>query len=289
MRSIRYATAIGIISIIAAPPSHADGFLGDQGKLLLTAGFSTLEGVGGGALAPWAIITGYGSNDSYGANAHYTDLELDHGRLQAYGLGAGVFDRVEVSATRLNFNLTDALGSFHVGENVYGAKVKLFGDAVYSQNSWLPQVAAGVEYKTNQGITTVTTVPGVSVTRPEQLGARDSNGVDYYLSATKIFLSQSFLVNATVLSTKANQFGLAGFGGDLKGDQSIEFAASAAYLVLRQVAVGGEFRSRPHNLSTDEERGAWDAFVAWAPTRYVSLVAGYASVGTILAPISGDR
>lgn len=289
MRSIRYATAIGIVALIAAPASHADGFLGDQGKLLLTAGFSTLEGAGGGALAPWAVITGYGSNDSYGANAHYTDLELDHGRLQSYGVGVGVFDRFEVSATRLNFNLTDSLGSFHIGENVYGAKLKLFGDAVYSQDSFLPQVAAGVEFKSNQGITTMTMNPGVFVTRPEQLGAQDSNGVDFYVSATKIFLSESFLVNATVLSTKANQFGLAGFGGDLKKDDSVEFAGSAAYLVLRQLAVGAEYRSRPHDLRADDERGAWDAFVAWAPTRYASLVAGYASIGTILAPISGDH
>jgi hypothetical protein len=289
MHSIRYVAAIGIMSAFAAPATHADGFLGDQGKLLLTSGFSTIEGVGGAALAPWAVITGYGSNQSYGANAHYTDIELDDARLQSYGAAAGLFDRVEVSATRLNFDLRDALGSFHISEDIYGVKMKLFGDAVYSQNSWLPQVAVGAEYKKNDGITTVTTIPGLSVTRAEQLGAKDSNGVDFYLSATKIFLAQSFLVNATVLSTRANQIGLLGFGGDLKSDQSVEFAGSAAYLILRQLAVGGEYRSRPHNLGADDERGAWDAFIAWAPTRYVSLVAGFASIGTILAPISGDH
>jgi hypothetical protein len=112
--------------------------------------------------------------------------------------------------------------------------------------------------------------------------------VDVYLSATKLFLAQSFLLNATVLSTRANQLGLLGFGGNLKSDQSVEFAGTVGYLILRQLAVGGEYRSRPHNLSADEERGAWDAFIAWAPTRYVSVVAGYASLGSVLAPVSGD-
>jgi hypothetical protein len=113
--------------------------------------------------------------------------------------------------------------------------------------------------------------------------------VDFYLSATKILLAQSFLVNATVLSTRANQFGLLGFGGDRRSDDSVEFAATLGYLILRQVAIGGEYRSRPHNLNADEERGAWDAFVAWTPTRYVSVVAGFASIGSVLAPVSGDR
>jgi hypothetical protein len=288
MRSIRYAAAIGILSILTIPTSHAEGFLGDQGKLLLTAGFNTIEGPGGGALAPWAIITGYGSDDSYGANVHFTDLELRDTRLQSYGTAAGVFDRFELSATRLNFDLRDALGSFHVGEDVYGAKLKLLGDAIYSQDSWLPQIAAGAEYKKNDGITTVTSIPGLFVIEPEQLGARTSHSVDYYLSATKVYLAQSLLVNATVLSTKANQFGLLGFGGDRRDEQSIEFAGTVGYLVLRQLAVGGEYRSQPHNLGADDERGAWDAFIAWAPTHYVSLVAGYANVGSILGPVSGD-
>jgi hypothetical protein len=289
MRSIRYVTVAVLLSAVGSSASYADGFLGDQGKLLLTAGFSTIEGAGGGALAPWAVITGYGSNDSYGANVHYTDLQLSDSRLQSYGGAVGIFDRVELSATRLNFDLRDPLGSFHIGEDVYGAKLKLAGDAVYSQDSWLPQIALGAEYKKNDGITAVDTIAGLSVTRPEQLGALNSDGVDFYLSATKILLAQSFLVNATVLSTRANQFGLLGFGGDRRSDDSVEFAATLGYLILRQVAIGGEYRSRPHNLNADEERGAWDAFVAWTPTRYVSVVAGFASIGSVLAPVSGDR
>jgi hypothetical protein len=42
----------------------------DMGKLLATGGVSQVEGAGGGGLTPWALITGYGTRDSYGANAN---------------------------------------------------------------------------------------------------------------------------------------------------------------------------------------------------------------------------
>jgi hypothetical protein len=280
--------AIGVVSLVATSAGHADGFFGDQGKLLLTSGFTTIEGAGGGALAPWAVISGYGTNDSYGANAHYSDLELRDARIQSFGAAIGAFDRLEFSAARITVELTDPLGNFHIGMDVYGAKVKLLGDLLYTQDSWVPQVAIGGEYKKNDGISASNTVPGLSVTRPQQLGAKEAHRFDYYLSATKIFLAQSLLVNATVQATAANQLGLLGFGGDLKSGSSAQFEGTVAYLLLRQLAVGGEYRTRPHNLSVDSERGAWDAFIAWAPTRNISLVAGFASVGTILAPVSGD-
>jgi len=42
----------------------------DSGKLPLTAGFNDVDGVGGAGLVPSALITGYGTADSWGANAH---------------------------------------------------------------------------------------------------------------------------------------------------------------------------------------------------------------------------
>ena len=42
-----------------------------MGKLTATGGVSQVEGAGGGG-PHQALITGYGSKDSYGANAHYT-------------------------------------------------------------------------------------------------------------------------------------------------------------------------------------------------------------------------
>jgi hypothetical protein len=58
----------------------------DEGKLPLTAGFTDIDGAGGAGLVPWAIITGYGTEDSYGANAHYTLVSLGDFRLRSYGI-----------------------------------------------------------------------------------------------------------------------------------------------------------------------------------------------------------
>jgi hypothetical protein len=86
--------------------------------------------------------------------------------------------------------------------------------------------------------------------------------------------------------TKANQLGLLGFGGDREDGYSPEVGASVGYLLTRKIAVGAEYRGKPHNLAADDESAAWDAFVAWAPTRNVSVVAAYLNIGSVLAPVT---
>jgi hypothetical protein len=256
-------------------------FLGaDKGKLLLTAGFSDVEGTGGGGLVPWALITGYGSNQSWGANAHYTDIRLREFDLETYGIGIGVLDRFEISATRHNLDVTGtALKGLEVSQDIFGLKVRLAGDAVYGQDSWLPQIALGAEIKRHGGIDN-----GGGLVSPTQLGAKDDDGVDYYLSGTKVFLAQSLLVNLTLRHTKANQLGLLGFGGDEDDGASLEFETTVGYMLTRKLAIGGEYRSKPDTLGVDDEGAAWDLFLAWAPNRHVSVVAAYLNLGNILGP-----
>jgi hypothetical protein len=256
----------------------------DEGKLPLTAGFTDIDGAGGAGLVPWAIITGYGTDDSYGANAHYTLVSLGDFRLRSYGIAVGALDRVEASVTQDQFSATGtALSGLTVEQRIYGLKVRLTGSAVYDQDSWAPQTAIGVEYKRNSGISDV---PGV--VDPRQLGAVSDTGSDFYLSATKVYLAQSLLLDVTLRYTNANEFGLVGFGGDLKRDRSVRFESSVAYLLARTVAVGAEYRDKPHNLSVDDERGAWDAFVAWTASRHVSVVAAFVSAGSILSPVTHE-
>jgi hypothetical protein len=286
----RYRTCLAVACLLTAAgilPAHADGWLGsDQGKLLLTGGFSDLEGAGGGGLVPLAFITSYGSADSWGANAHYTNIALRDLQLNAYGAAVGLFDRFELSVTRhdleVNGGPLDGLG---VSQDIFGVKIKLLGDAVYGQDSWLPQISIGAQYKDHGGIEDADAVGLPGLTNPIQLGAEDDSGVDYYLAATKVFLRQSLLVNVALRYTEANQFGLLGFGPDA----SLEPEASVAYLFSRKLAVGAEYRSRPDNLDADDESEAWDAFVAWAPTHNVSVVAAYLNIGSVLAPATGDN
>jgi hypothetical protein len=266
----------------------ADFFGADQGKLPLTAGFSDLEGSGGGGLVPMAFITGYGSNTSWGANAHFTNIQLRDLHLYTYGVAAGFLDRIETSYTHQQLDITStALNGLGVRQDVFGLKVKLIGDAIYGQDSWLPQLAIGAQYKHNDGIKHSETVGLPGLIDPRQLGAEAEHSTDIYLVATKVFLAESLLVNFVLRETEANQFGLLGFGGDRHRGYTTHPEATVAYMLTRKFAVGAEIRTGPHNLKVDDQTNAWTIFGAWTPTRNLSLVAAYLNIGSVLAPVTG--
>jgi len=251
----------------------------DMGKLTATGGVSQLEGAGGGGLTPWALITGYGTRDSYGANAHYTQVNTQDYSLKTYGVAVGIADRVELSLASQEFTGSLApLNALNIKQDIFGLKVKLAGDAVYEQDSWMPQIAVGAMYKRNKGIGGL---GALGVTNVKQLGAKDDSGVDYYVSATKILLEQSLLLNGTLRMTKANQMGILGFGGDKKDRYQPMLETSVAYLLNRKLAVGAEYRMKPRNLGVDNEKDYYDVFVAWFPSKNVSVTAAYATLGDI--------
>ncbi|MFZ6771827.1 DUF3034 family protein [Undibacterium sp. SXout7W] len=251
----------------------------DMGKLTATGGVSQIEGAGGGGITPWALITGYGSRDSYGANAHYTQVSTQDYTLKTYGVAIGIADRVELSLANQEFSGSLApLNSLKIKQDILGIKVKVAGDAVVDQDSWMPQIAVGAMIKRNNGIGGL---GALGVTNVKQLGAKDDRGVDYYASATKIYLDQSLLLNATLRLSKANQMGILGFGGDKKDKYEPLLEGSAAYLINRKLAVGAEYRMKPRNLGVDNEKDYYDAFVAWFPSKNVSVTAAYATLGDI--------
>jgi hypothetical protein len=279
------AVAMGLLG---AQGARAQNLVGaDAGKLPLTAGFSDLEGSGGGGLVPLAFISGYGSSTSWGANAHFTNIQLQDLHLYTYGVAAGALDRFEVSYTHHQLDVTGtALDGLGVKQDVFGLKIKLLGDAVYGQDSWLPQIALGAQYKHNDGIKHGDAVGLATLTSTTQLGARSDKGTDIYLAATKVFLAQSLLVNVVIRETKANQFGLLGFGGDRRRGYTTRPEGTVAYMLTRKFAVGAEIRTAPHNLSVDDQTNAWTIFAGWTPTRNLSLVAAYLNIGSVLAPVT---
>ena len=96
------------------------------------------------------------------------------------------------------------------------------------------------------------------------------------------FLAQSLLVNVTLRETKANQFGILGFGGDKNNGYSTQFEGSAAYLFSRKFAIGAEFRTKPDNLSIAREDNAFDVFAAYFITKNVSATVAYVNLGNIV-------
>ena len=254
------------------------------GRLLLTGGVSTIEGAGGGGLVPWALIGGYGTRDEVGLQSFVTGVKSEDFALVAYGAAMNVKNRLEISLARQNFHLRDVgkslgLGNdFVISQTIIGAKLRLVGDAVLDQNSLLPQIAVGVEHKINDDKTVVGGALGLK-----------RSGTDFYLAATKLFLNENLLLNTTVRLTKANQYGILGFGGLGGQDQAYKatFEASAAYLVTRKLAIGSEVRTKPNQIEgalggdSFREDAAWDAFGAYALSRNVSVTAAYADLGHI--------
>lgn len=276
------SASILLCSMLAAVPSaHADPVL-DGGKLVLTNGISSIEGSSGGGLASWATIGGMETDRGIGITAHVTAIEFADYGWQSHGASIGIKDRVELAYARQNFDTRKVGAAFGLGEgykfnqDVFSAKVRLIGDVVYGP-PLLPQISIGLQHKRS--------LDGAIV---KAVGASSSNGTDFTVSATKLFLSQSILVNATARLTKANQFGLLGFGGTNQRDRSLQFEGSFAYMLTSRLVVGGEYRTRPNNLAIAREDDAHDLFVAWAFLRNATVTAAYVDAGSI-ATFDGQR
>ena len=272
---------LGAALLLSAQAVHAKD-LRAGGKLLLTGGVSSIEGSGGGGIASWALITGYETRDGIGGNLHATRLELPDYQFTTYGAAVGVYDWLELSYARQDFDTQGTgaklgLGSgFTFHQDVLGAKLRLLGDAVYDQDSWIPQVAVGVQIKkADRGAV-------ISL-----LGGKRDQGVDWYLAASKVLLNESLVLNGAVRATKANQTGLLGFGGPKNDSYQPQFEGSAALLLTRRLAVGVEYRTKPDNLGLREDD--WmDVFAAYAINKSVLITAAYADLGQI-ATFRGQR
>lgn len=269
--------AVALAGLAFGVPARAAG-----DRLLGTWGVTQLEGAGGGGLTPWALIAGSGSANQIGATAAATRWSSQGGfELRTVGVAVGLHDRIELSAARWRFGLSDTVPGQSIGLDVLGAKWRVLGDAVYDQDRWWPQLAIGVQAKRLRD-------PAV----PTALGARRHSDVDVYLAASKVWLGgvagANALANLTLRATRANQFGLLGFGGDRRDAHQLVSEGSLAVLPRDDLAVGVEWRHKPDNLSAFAEQAATDVFVAWFPSRRFSLTLAHADLGRI-ADKAGQR
>ena len=274
----------------------------DTGKLLLTGGVSSIDGAAGGGLTPWAVIGSNATAGELGISAHLSRAATQDFSLNTMGVTMGFYDRLEVSLARQDFDASPAtalngLGfsvqsGQHVTMDVLGLKLKVAGDAVLDSDNWMPQIAIGLEQKSVQA--------GSITPVLDFLGAKTS-GTDVYVSATKLLLAQSLLINGTLRYTHANQNGLLGFGAKAPGNDSASWVpeVSVAYLLSKRVAVGVEYRAKPNNLETlgraaglgnGLAEDAWqDLFIAWAPNKHSSVTLAYLDLGRVLPGITNAR
>lgn len=268
------AALLALLAALSTPVAHADPLF-DDGKLVLTNGITTVEGASGGGLASWSTIAGRGTERAIGLSAHVTAIALPDYGWQSHGIAIGIHDRLELAYARQNFD-TRAVGAalglghgFKFNQDIFSAKLRVIGDLVYGP-ALLPAISLGVQHKHN--------LDGAIV---RAVGARAASGTDVTVSASKLLLAHSLLLNATARLTRANQFGLLGFGGDRKHAASLRFEGSAGYMLSRRLVVGGEVRTRPDNLGIAREDAAFDLFVAYAPVRHATVTAAFVDVGSV--------
>ena len=301
---VRVALLCAVVALAA--PASAQGLsdgsgtgtgTGTSGRLLATGGVSSIDGAGGGGLGTWALISGYGTEDQVGANVHYSAAKTRDYGLQTAGVAVGLYDRVELSYAHQQFDtkavlvaISPTLRGYTLKQDVFGVKVRVSGNAVYDQDSWLPQVAFGLQHKRNADNTVIPFLNGaLAALNP----AIKTSGTDFYVAASKLYLEHSVLVNATLRFSKANQYGLLGFGGPDGHRYAPEFEGSLAYLLRRDIALGVEARVKRGNLKNASlnlrEQTAWDVFVAYFPSKNVSITAAYVDLGEIVGGLTSNR
>jgi hypothetical protein len=262
------AAVSAILALAVTLPVNA----GD--RLEWTGAITEVEGAAGGGLVPWALIGGLGTNTQVGASAFVTHVSTQDFALSAAGASVDVDDRVEISAARQRFDAGSVIPGLTLGQDILGIKVRVAGDAVFDADTWLPQIALGAQWKHTLDFEQI----------PHALGAARGKDVDYYVAATKVYFAaiegRNLVVDVTLRRTRANQFGLLGFGGPGAG-YALAPELSAALWLNDDLLLGAEYRDKPNNLGTLRESGAADAFLAWAPLKNLSVTAAWTDLGPI--------
>mgnify|MGYP003624388349 CR=1 FL=1 len=245
-------------------------------RILATGGVTQIEGSAGSGIVPWAVLSGYGQKGEWGGDVFGTYANTDDYDLSVIGANVAIDNRVELSVATQILGIDAIARPLGLPDNelkqfVAGVKVRLFGDLIYTM---LPQVSFGIQYKKNTDFD----VPALT-------GAKDDHGVDFYLAATKLWLSgingYPVLLNTVVRSTKANQLGLLGFGGDLDDSRSLMFEGSIGILLRRDLVLGMDYRQKPDNLSFAKEDDWMDFFLAWFPNKHLSITGAWTELGDI--------
>lgn len=265
-----------LVFLVVLSVAHFTSAMETRSRLLATGGATTIEGVAGGGIVPMAVISGYGAQEEQGGTAFASYVNTPDYELRVVGASWSWHNRVELGFAQqqlVHQSLTDALQlpDNSIKQNIFSAKVRLAGDLIYTA---IPQFSAGIEYKRNQDFFV-----------PKAVGARDDSGTDIYLSATKLFLdgfvSRNWLLNVTARSTNANQIGLAGFGGDINASREVVAEVSSGVFITKNWLLGTEYRQKPDNLSFVKEDDWITLFLAWFPTKNISIVVAHVDLGEV--------
>ncbi len=245
-------------------------------RMRATGGVAQVEGAAGGGLVPWAVISGYGQTGEWNSSFFVIQTNVDDISTTGVGANFSYGNRFELSYTQQDLNLSAFADALPVPTNgskleIYGAKVRLFGDLIYSD---LPQVSVGAQFKTVD-----------KFINSEIIGAEDDHGTDFYVAASKLFLNgvggYPIFVNATVRLSDANELGFLGYGGDDE-EGGVLLEGTLGVLLSRDIIVGFEYREKNDNTFALNEDDWKDLFVSWFPSKNLSITAAYLDLGEVV-------
>ncbi|KAA8983509.1 DUF3034 family protein [Halospina sp. K52047b] len=275
LTALAFALGSGMAPVASAEPPGS--------RLWGTGGVTSIEGSAGGGISPWATLAGYASDEEWGGTVALSRANTQDYTLNVQGAAFNWRNRIEVSFARQELEMDTLAFALPFGEtdlkqDIFGLKARLAGDLIYSPYG---QWSLGVQHKRHR----VSEIPAA-------VGAKDDTGTDVYLSGSKLFLAGPFgrnlVVNGTLRTTRANQGGLLGFGGDQRDSHELVAEASAGLFLRRDWLIGGEYREKPDNLGFAAEDDWWDLYVAWIPDRRLSITAAYVNLGDIAGLESQD-
>jgi len=238
------------------------------GKIKGTGGVSSISGVGGGGLTPWATLSSYAEAGQLGGTVFASQARVDDYQLDIYGGSFNFHDKVEVSYVRQDFLIEAA--DLNIRQDKIGLRYKVAGDVIYDR---LPQITVGVEHGELRDEAVALSV-----------GARETRGTVYTISMARAWINgighRTTLLNVNLRYGDSNQFGILGYGGD-DADTRVNVEVAGAMFLNRSVAVGFEWRQKPDNLSALKEENAHDLFVAYFPNKRLSFTAAWVDLGEI--------
>lgn len=261
--------------------SLAASILAAFGSNAADAAVTQVEGSAGGGLVPWALLHPAGPLVSF-TNDNTTDYQI-----QSVAVGTSFGGIVELSLAKQMVNaptVANALNavlpatlSNRIDMSTLGIKVRL---VEMGKDNAMPQIVLGAQVKHTDGdiVDTLKTVGAIS----------DKSGTDAYLAATKVLTlgGRKVVLDLTLRGTKANQFGLLGFGGGTTNNKmKVKAEAAAGVFVADNVVLGGEYRAKPNNIDASvfgiQEDAAWDVFVAYFVNKNMAITAAYTDLGQI--------
>lgn len=212
----------------------------------------TIDGVGGILITPTAYLVNPGPQGAiFGLPAASTTyVNAGSKNIEDFAVTETLWRRIELGYSLSRFGLGSLphdiyrdtgvdLDRDDVYLHVFNARGLLLEENSFG-TTFLPAVTAGVQFKVNDGISSINSQLGGALS---SIGYEKSNGVDYTLTASKtlpFLLNRPLIVSGGLRLSEAAQTGYLGFGDEYRAS----FEGNAAWLLTDHIALAYEFRQK---------------------------------------------